>query len=99
MAFAGNLSCRDCGLTFTSRWGSVSGADEYRCEQDHVAFVDVRSGRVVAFEGASLADGPRLEDLRGLCPHCSTELATGLLPCCPVCGGRDHDVLLEGAIP
>ena len=27
----------DCGLTFTSRWGSLGHADEYRCENDHVA--------------------------------------------------------------
>jgi hypothetical protein len=98
VSYVGNLSCRDCGLTFTSRWGSVDGADEYRCERDHVAFVDVSSGRVVAFEAAALDGGPGLEELRGLCPRCSTELATGLLPSCPVCGGRDHDILLDGTM-
>lgn len=93
MAYQGNLTCRDCGLTFTSRWGSFRGADEYRCEQDHVAHVDPATGSVVAVNGGAFL-GPGLIDLRGRCPLCGTELVTGLLPSCPVCGGRDHDVRL-----
>ena len=37
-----------------------------------------------------------LAELRGRCPVCFTEVASGLLPACPVCGGRDHDVMLPG---
>lgn len=95
MAYLGNLTCGDCGLTFTARWGSYDGADEYRCERDHVVFVSPLSGAVLAIDGAA-GDGRTLTELRGRCPACSEELATGLLPCCPVCGGRDHDVLLAG---
>jgi hypothetical protein len=95
MAYLGNLICRDCGLTFTSRWGSFEGADEYRCEHDHVVHVEPYSQTVLAVEG-DIADGRTLVDLRGRCPWCDTELTTGRLPCCPVCGGRDHDVLLAG---
>lgn len=98
MAYLGNLSCRDCGLTFTARWGALDGADEYRCERDHVVMVAMGSARVVAFEGAATTGGPPLEGLRGRCPRCYTELATGLLPACPVCRGRDHDVNLAGTL-
>ena len=94
MGYAGNLHCNGCGLTFTSRWGSVTGADEYRCENDHVVLVRP-SGEVVAVEGAPAA-GLTLLSLRGRCPLCGSELASGMLPACPVCGGRDHDVTLEG---
>jgi hypothetical protein len=80
-------------LTFTSRWGSVAGIDEYRCERDHVVMVEVASGDLLAVDGASI-DGATLVALRGRCPKCATELAAGLLPSCPVCGGRDHEVLL-----
>lgn len=97
MAYAGNLTCRDCGLTFTSRWGSARNADEYRCANDHVLFVDTESKTVMAIDGHPL-DAGTLVDLRGLCPLCGTEVATGLLPVCPVCGGRDHDVLLAGEV-
>lgn len=95
MAYLGNLTCGDCGLTFTSRWGSFRGADEYRCEQDHVAHVDPATGSVMAVNGGAFS-GPDLVELRGRCPLCGSELATGLLPSCPVCGGRDHDVRLAG---
>jgi hypothetical protein len=97
MAYLGNLTCRDCGLTFTSRWGSFEGVDEYRCEQDHVVHVQPDSGAILAVEG-TCADGWTLISLRGRCPECATELACGLLPSCPVCGGRDHDVLLAGTL-
>ena len=97
MAYLGNLTCRDCGLTFTSRWGSFEGADEYRCELDHVVLVRPADGAVVALDGAHVA-AATLPGLRGRCPQCATELATGLLPRCPVCGGRDHEVLLAGTI-
>lgn len=97
MAYLGNLTCRDCGLTFTSRWGSVPGADEYRCERDHVVLVDPASGRLRAVEGMEARPLTLLE-LRGRCPLCDEELATGLLPCCPVCGSRDHDVLISGTL-
>ncbi len=97
MAYAGNLTCRDCGLTFTSRWGSYERADEYRCANDHVLFVETETKTVVAIDGAPRG-GVTLLELRGLCPVCSTEVATGLLPACPVCGGRDHDVLLAGEV-
>ena len=97
MAYAGNLTCRDCGLTFTSRWGSVSRADEYRCLNDHVLFVDTESKVVLAIDGVA-RDSGTLVELRGLCPACGTEVATGLLPACPVCGGRDHEVLLAGEV-
>lgn len=95
MAYLGNLTCNDCGLTFTSRWGSFERADEYRCGRDHVVFVDPETGTVVGVEGGH---GPELTlaELRGRCPVCSEELATGRLPRCPVCGSRDHDVALAG---
>ncbi len=97
MGFAGNLTCRGCGLTFTATWGGVSGADEYRCRRDHVLYVSRTAGNVVAVDGVSV-DGPSpsLADLRGACPVCGSELATGKLPHCPVCGGRDHDVQVAG---
>jgi hypothetical protein len=98
MAYLGNLTCADCGLTFTSRWGSMDGADEYRCDSDHVVMVDPDSGRVIAVEGAVSSRTTTLLALRCRCPLCSGELATGLLPCCPVCGGRDHDVAVAGTI-
>jgi hypothetical protein len=98
MALLGNLTCGDCGLTFTSQWGSLHDVDEYRCERDHVVHVRPGSGAVIAVDGGLVAGRRTLVDLRGRCPECSTELATGLLPCCPVCGGRDHDVLLAGTI-
>jgi hypothetical protein len=97
MAYLGNLTCRDCGLTFTSRWGSIDGADEYRCERDHVVLVEPVSGDVLAVDGAEAAP-VSLVALRGRCPRCASELATGRLPSCPVCGGRDHDVSVAGTI-
>ncbi|MFN2525695.1 MAG: hypothetical protein ABR505_05460 [Actinomycetota bacterium] len=97
MAYLGNLTCRDCGLTFTSRWGSFQGTDEYRCDNDHVVHVAWSTGAVLAVDG-TLADGQNLLEHRGRCPSCATELATGLLPRCPVCGGRDHEVSLAGMI-
>jgi 5-methylcytosine-specific restriction endonuclease McrA len=97
VAYLGNLTCNDCGLTFTSRWGSFREADEYRCDLDHVIHVDRLSGVVLAVDG-DVADGRTLVDLRGLCPRCNTELSTGRLPCCPVCGGRDHEILLSGTL-
>ena len=98
MAYLGNLTCRDCGLTFTSRWGSFASADEYRCSNDHVVHVEPHSGTVLTVDGCASAATRTLVDLRGRCPDCATELATGRLPSCPVCGGRDHDVLLSGTI-
>lgn len=97
MAYLGNLTCRDCGLTFTSQWGSVTGADEYRCGRDHVVMVEPHSGEVLTVEGGAMVDAS-LFSLRGRCPRCATELATGRLPRCPVCGSRDHDVALAGTI-
>jgi hypothetical protein len=97
MAYLGNLTCRDCGLTFTSRWGSFEGADEYRCAKDHVVHVEPATGTVLAVDG-DIAAPQTLIGLRGRCPRCSQELATGRLPCCPVCGGRDHDINLAGMI-
>lgn len=97
MAYVGNLICGDCGLTFTSRWGSYERADEYRCVNDHVVHVEPATGTVLAIDGGPDGLAARtLVDLRGLCPLCATELATGCLPACPVCGGRDHQVLLAG---
>lgn len=99
MAYLGNLTCRDCGLTFTSRWGSFEGADEYRCAHDHVVHVDPGTGTVLAVDGLPDALSPRtLPALRGLCPACGTELGTGRLPSCPVCGGRDHEVAVAGTL-
>ena len=97
MTYLGNLTCRDCGLTFTARWGSSAGADEYRCELDHVVLVRRDGDEVVAVAGAT-PEAVTLSGLRGRCPRCGTELASGLLPACPVCGGRDHDVLLAGTL-
>jgi hypothetical protein len=97
MAYLGNLTCNDCGLTFTSRWGSFDSTDEYRCASDHVVQVDAGSGLIYTVDGVSVSLGT-LGDLRGLCPRCSTELASGLLPMCPVCGSRDHEVLLAGSL-
>ncbi len=97
MAYVGNLTCRDCGLTFTSRWGSFHRADEYRCAQDHVVFVEPASGSILAVDGVA-SGGSTLLELRGRCPSCATELATGRLPRCPICGGRDHEVLLAGTL-
>ena len=95
MSYLGNLTCRDCGLTFTSRWGSVRQADEYRCGNDHVAFVEARAGTILSVDGAA-GEWGTLVERRGLCPCCGQELGSGLLPACPVCGGRDHDVILGG---
>lgn len=95
MAYLGNLTCGDCGLTFTSRWGSYGGADEYRCENDHVAHVHPETGTILAIDGNPFGRST-IYELHGLCPWCETELATGLLPACPVCGGRDHDAAIEG---
>jgi hypothetical protein len=97
MAYLGNLTCRDCGLTFTSRWGSVAHADEYRCGNDHVVQVEPASGTILTLDGTYLGS-VTLPELRGLCPLCREELATGLLPMCPVCGSRDHDVTLSGML-
>ncbi len=57
--------------------------------------VNPATGSVVAVNGGAFS-GPGLIELRGRCPLCGSELATGLLPSCPVCGGRDHDVRLAG---
>jgi hypothetical protein len=99
MAYLGNLICRDCGLTFTARWGSFEGADEYRCDNDHVVHVHPETGTILAVDG-DLPPGQRrtLPELFGHCPACHSELATGLLPSCPVCSGRDHQVLLAGTM-
>ncbi len=97
MAYVGNLTCRDCGLTFTARWGSTHGADEYRCENDHVVRVDQQTGIMLGV-AANGAGGRTLADVFGRCPSCSSELATGLLPSCPVCSGRDHDVAVGGVL-
>jgi hypothetical protein len=97
MAYVGNLTCRGCGLTFTSRWGPFDGCDEFRCERDHVVLVDQATGVVAAVDGIAVRGGT-LAGLRGRCPDCATELATGRLPRCPVCRGRDHDVLPSGTL-
>jgi hypothetical protein len=97
MAYLGNLTCRGCGLTFTSRWGGLERSDEFRCERDHVVLADRSSGAVAAVDGIAVT-GATLAGLRGRCPECGSELATGRLPRCPVCGGRDHDVLLSGTL-
>ncbi|HEX2240081.1 MAG TPA: hypothetical protein VHJ82_02910 [Actinomycetota bacterium] len=97
MAYLGNLTCQDCGLTFTSRWGSFEGTDEYRCPNDHVVHVAWANGRILSVDGAP-ADGATLVERRGRCPRCDAELATGLLPSCPICGSRDHEVHLAGTI-
>jgi hypothetical protein len=97
VAYLGNLTCRDCGLTFTARWGSFDGLDEYRCTNDHVVLVRRGSGRVVAVDGTAWPGGT-LAEHRGRCPGCGDEVATGRLPCCPVCGGRDHEVAVAGTL-
>lgn len=96
MAYLGNLTCGDCGLTFTARWGSFDGADEYRCANDHVVHVHPESGTVLALDG-DYVDAPTLLELRGRCPLCRTELRTGVLPSCPVCRSRDHQVDIAGS--
>jgi hypothetical protein len=93
----GNLICSDCGLTFTAQWGSFADADEYRCEKDHVVHVDPHSGAILAVDGESVEE-TTLVDVLGRCPLCDTELATGRLPSCPVCSGRDHQVILAGTL-
>jgi hypothetical protein len=93
----GNLTCRDCGLTFIARWGSVSGADEYRCDNDHVVFVDPSTGALLGLP-AGVGGGATLADVFGRCPMCHTDLGSGLLPSCPVCSGRDHEVVLGGVV-
>jgi hypothetical protein len=98
MSYSGNLTCGDCGFTFIETWGSHRRADEYRCENDHVLFVDTETKTVLTVDGCG-AIPVTLLDLRGLCPTCETELATGLMPCCPVCGGRDHEALLSAFGP
>ena len=97
MAYLGNLSCSNCGLTFTARWGSFQDADEYRCSHDHVLHVDPGTGTILACDG-DIIEAPTLSELRGLCPLCNTELRTGRLPSCPVCGGRDHEVSIAGSL-
>ena len=68
--------------------------DEYRCEKDHVVEVSAVSGELLAIQGVAASGS--LTSVRGHCPLCAGELATGLLPRCPVCGSRDHEVLVEG---
>ena len=97
MAYVGNLTCQDCGLTFTARWGSFQDADEYRCGNDHVIHVHPDTGTILAIDG-DVSDGRTLAEFKGSCPLCPTEVATGRLPCCPICGGRDHEVLLAGTL-
>jgi hypothetical protein len=97
MAYLGNLICKDCGLTFTARWGSHAGAFEFRCESDHVLHVHPDTGAILSIDGVSYGPVTLLE-LHGLCPWCETEVASGLLPACPVCGGRDHQTLIEGQL-
>jgi hypothetical protein len=55
------------------------------------------TGEVLAVDGSESV-GRSLVSLRGRCPRCDTELCTGLLPRCPICGSRDHDVNLAGTI-
>jgi hypothetical protein len=98
MGYLGNLTCRDCGLTFTAGWGGGRSLDEYRCELDHVVIAQASTGEVVSIEGAAPRDDSDLVELRGLCPLCSSELAAGRLPRCPVCGGRDHDILISAVV-
>jgi len=88
-------NCTDCGLTFTAERGPLPEADEYRCESDHVVLVEAANGRVLTVDG-SPTGGFTLVELRGLCPLCEKELEAGQLPACPVCGGRDHQVILSG---
>lgn len=95
MGYVGNLACRDCGLTFIAAWAGGAGVDEYRCPADHVVETSAVDGTLLRVDGSSFAP-ISLAELRGRCPICSEELATGLLPRCPVCGGRDHDTLVEG---
>ena len=97
MAYLGNLTCGGCGLTFTSRWGSHHGAFEYRCESDHVLHVHPETGTILLIDGQSFGHST-LMDLHGLCPWCETEVASGLLPACPVCGSRDHDTSIDGQL-
>jgi hypothetical protein len=97
MAYLGNLTCSDCGLTFTARWGSFEGADEYRCGNDHVVHVHPETGSILALDGDYI-DAPSLVELRGHCPVCDEELRTGVLPCCPVCGSRNHEVAIAGSL-
>lgn len=75
----------------------MPGADEYRCDNDHVVHVDPESGVLLGTVDGVQPD-LTLADFRGLCPRCSTELATGRLPCCPVCASRDHDVAVGGVL-
>ena len=95
MAYLGNLTCADCGLTFTARWGPYEGADEYRCSNDHVIHVHPATGSLLACDGDITAP-TTLVELRGTCPRCGEELRTGLLPSCPVCGSRNHGVSIAG---
>lgn len=97
MAYVGNLTCSGCGLTFTARWGSFDGADEYRCTNDHVVHVHPASGTLLAVDG-DVTPPATLVDLRGACPLCREELRTGRLPSCPVCGGREHGVAIAGEL-
>jgi len=95
VGYIGNLTCQSCGLTFTASWAGGAGVDEYRCAEDHVVEVSTVDGMLHRVDGSRFAP-ISLVELRGRCPICGLELATGLLPKCPVCGGRDHDVLVDG---
>ncbi|HWC15003.1 MAG TPA: hypothetical protein VG929_10480 [Actinomycetota bacterium] len=97
MAYLGNLTCGDCGLTFTARWGSYAGADEYRCSNDHVVHVDPPTGTLLAVDG-DITTPATLAELHGGCPRCGEELRTGRLPVCPVCGGCEHEVSIAGQL-
>jgi hypothetical protein len=97
VAYVGNLTCRDCGLTFTARWGSLTDADEYRCDNDHVVFVDPSTGVLLGLPSGR-RPGATLADVFGRCPLCETDLESGRLPRCPVCSGRDHDVVVGGVV-
>ncbi len=98
MAYVGNLTCDDCGLTFTARWGSYPEAQEFRCSYDHVVLVEDATGIVLTTVDGDESPPQTLVDLRGQCPLDGTELRAGLLPRCPICGSRDHDVAVAGLL-
>jgi hypothetical protein len=47
VGYLGNLTCRDCGLTFTASWAGGAGVDEYRCANDHVVEIGSADGMLL----------------------------------------------------
>jgi hypothetical protein len=62
-----------------------------------VLHVHPETGTILTVDGNPFGRST-IYEVHGLCPWCETEIASGLLPACPVCGGRDHRTSIEGQL-